>query len=200
MKKNISEYQLAFTALRATLASYAPINDNTWQKFKALCTIKSLSKQTMLYPLDSIPTSYAYIYQGLVRCFTCDEKGNEYNKMFFDEGMFPGAMTALLTSTPTKLACETLEDSILIEIDFKAYRQLMVKNDELKLFQIYYLEKNWLLAKDAREIQMVQDDASARYLRFVKQYPTLVERLPQYHIAAHLGITPTQLSRIRKKL
>ncbi|MGJ8693584.1 MAG: Crp/Fnr family transcriptional regulator [Thalassotalea sp.] len=190
----------AFNALRATLTAYAPISDETWHDFKALCKLKSLSKHNMLYALDSMPTTYAYIYQGLVRCFTCDDKGNEYNKMFFDEGMFPGAMTALLTSTPALLACETLEDSILIEIDFKAYRQLMIKNDELKLFQIYYLEKNWLLAKDAREIQMVQDNATARYLHFVKQYPALVDRLPQYHIAGHLGITPTQLSRIRKKL
>ena len=200
MNINISDQHLALTALRATLASYAPISDDTWRDFKAFCQVKSLSKQTMLYALNTIPTSYAFIFQGLVRCFSCDEKGNEYNKMFFDEGMFPGAMTALLTSTPTKLACETLEDSILVEIDFKAYRQLMIKNDELKLFQIYYLEKNWLLAKDAREIQMAQDDATARYLHFVKQYPTLIDRLPQYQIAAHLGITPTQLSRIRKKL
>ena len=70
----------------------------------------------------------------------------------------------------------------------------------MKLFQIHYLEKNWLLAKDAREIELVQEDATARYLRFIDEYPRLVERLPQYHIALHLGITPTQLSRIRKNL
>ena len=87
-----------------------------------------------------------------------------------------------------------------MEIDFLAYRQLMTEKSDLKLFQIYYLEKNWLLAKDSREIEIVQEDATARYLRFIDESPALVNRLAQYHIASHLGITPTQLSRIRKNL
>ena len=109
-------------------------------------------------------------------------------------------MTALLSSSPSNLSHEALEDSLIIEIDFSGYRKLMLKNDELKLFQIYYLEKNWLLAKEAREIDFVQNDAAARYLCFIDEYPTLKNRLPQYHIASYLGITPTQLSRIKKNL
>jgi hypothetical protein len=85
-------------------------------------------------------------------------------------------------------------------LDFPAYRSLLLQRDDLKLFQIHYLEKNWLLDKDAREIAIVQEDASQRYVRFIQDYPFLVERLPQHHIASHLGITPTQLSRIRKKI
>lgn len=98
------------------------------------------------------------------------------------------------------LGFETIEDTLIIEIDFLAYRQLMTEKSDLKLFQIYYLEKNWLLAKDSREIEIVQEDATARYLRFIDESPALVNRLAQYHIASHLGITPTQLSRIRKNL
>ena len=190
----------ALRALRQSLASYAPISDETWEAFKGFIQVRSLPKQSLLYRAGEVPRSFAYVYQGLVRCFACDEKGNEYNKNFFDESKFPGAMTALLSSTPSVLAFEAIEDSLIIEIDFAAYRKLMVEKDDLKLFQIHYLEKNWLLAKDTREIELVQEDATARYLRFIDEYPRLVERLPQYHIASHLGITPTQLSRIRKNL
>jgi CRP-like cAMP-binding protein len=190
----------AFLALRKSLCSYTSISDDTWQAFIGICKFRSLTKHSFLYNIGNIPASYSYIYQGLVRCFSCDEKGNEYNKMFFDEGKFPGSMTALLTSSPSMLAFEAIEDSLIIEINFTAYRKLMVENDELKLFQIYYLENNWLLAKDAREIEIVQDDATARYLQFIEKHDMLVDRLPQYHIASHLGITPTQLSRIRKNL
>lgn len=190
----------AFLSLRGSLSAYTSISDDTWHSFMSICKLKSLPKNKFIYKVGVIPSSFCYIYQGLARCFSCDEKGNEYNKMFFDEGMFPGPMTALLTTTPSMLAFEVIEDSIIIEIDFIAYRKLMLECDELKLFQIYYLEKNWLLAKDAREIEMVQDDATARYLRFIDKYSALVDRLPQYHIASHLGITPTQLSRIRKRM
>lgn len=190
----------AYVALKESLCSYAPISDDTWQEFRKITRFREIKKQHYLYPLGEIPLSYSYLYQGLLRCFACDEKGNEYNKVFFDEGKFPGSMTALLTSTPSKLMIQAIEDSLIIDIDFSAYRDLMLKNNEIKLFQIYYLEKNWLLEKDAREIEIIQEDASARYLRFIRKYPKLVNRLPQYHIASHLGITPTQLSRIRKNL
>ena len=109
-------------------------------------------------------------------------------------------MTALLTGTPSKLGFETIEDTQLVEINFAGFRALMTESPDLMMFQIHYLEKNWLLHKDAREIELVQDDATARYLHFIEQYPDLINRLPLYHVASHLGITPTQLSRIRKSL
>lgn len=103
-------------------------------------------------------------------------------------------------SIPSRLAFETIENTLLVEIEFAGFRKLLFSNHELMKFQIHYLEKNWLLHKDAREIELVQDDASLRYLQFTKDFPLLVNRLPLYHIASHLGITPTQLSRIRAKL
>ncbi|MFT5840957.1 MAG: CRP-like cAMP-binding protein [Flavobacteriales bacterium] len=196
----LNDKNKSFLALKNSLCSYAPISDETWQAFKGISTFRPLPKNTLLYCAGNIPQSYAYVYQGLIRCFACDESGKEYNKNFFDEGMFPGAMTALLTSSPSMLTFEAIEDSLIIEIDFSDYRKLLIEKNDLKLFQIYYLEKNWLLAKDSREIEIVQDDATARYLRFIDENPALVNRLAQYHIASHLGITPTQLSRIRKKL
>ena len=196
----MNQEQQALVSLRSSLTSYTPISDETWCAFAGITKFRLLPKQSLLYTAGEIPRSFAYVYQGLVRCFVCDEKGNEYNKNFFDEGKFPGSMTSLLTSAPSALAFETIEESLIIEIDFAAYRQLMTEKDDLKLFQIYYLEQNWLLVKDTREIEIVQEDATTRYLRFLEEHPGLVERLPQYHIASHLGITPTQLSRIRKKL
>lgn len=194
------ERENAYQALKKTLSSYSPLCDETWQALVKITQFRSLTKNFLLYPLGEIPRSYAFVYHGLIRCYSCDENGNEYNKNFFNEGMFPGSMSALLTSTPSKLAFETLEDSFIIEIDFHSYRRLLIEKDDLKLFQIHYLEKNWLLAKDAREIELVQEDATSRYLRFLNEYPGIAKRLTQYHIASHLGITATQLSRIRKNL
>lgn len=190
----------ALLALRDALNCYTEISDDTWHALKAISQFRSLAKHQVLYRAGDVPATFAFVYQGLVRCFVSDDKGNEYNKNFFSEGQFPGSMSALLTSAPSALHFEALECSSIIEIDFAAYRQLLIHKHDLKLFQIYYLEKNWLLSKDEREIEIVQDDATTRYLKFIQAHADLIPRLPQYHIASHLGITPTQLSRIRKKL
>jgi len=188
-----------YQAFKQSMDTYTPISDDTWQALRAETKITRLNKNQVLYQAGSIPTTFAWVFMGLVRGFVCDDNGNEYNKKFFDEGKFPGSMTALLTNTPSKLGFDVLEETILIEIDFLAFRRLLLECEDLKLFQIYYLEKNWLLDKDERETALVQQDAAVRYQRFLNDFPALVERLPQYHIASHLGITPTQLSRIRKK-
>ena len=200
MTQEAKRRDIALSSLRLAMSDYAPLSDETWRSFIPLCTLSSLPKETSLYQAGRIPDSFAFVVKGLVRAFVINEQGNEYNKNFFAESQFPGSMTALLTKQPSRLAFETIEDSLLIEIDFNGFRQHLFNNSELMAFQIHYLEKNWLLHKDAREIELVQDEATQRYLQFTSDYSSLVNRLPLYHIASHLGITPTQLSRIRKKL
>ncbi len=188
---NSFEKTQGFEYLREVMHSYAPLSDQTWQRLVSYCEYKTIAKKA---------TSFSFVCRGLFRAFNLDAGGSEYNKTFFFEGRFPGSMTALLTQTPTALSIEALEDSTVIEINFKGFRQLLLESEDLKLFQIYYLEKNWLLRSDARDNAFVQEDARARYLRFLNEFAQLSPRLAQYHIASHIGVTPTQLSRIRKKL
>lgn len=190
----------ALAQLRSAMQAYAPIPDSSWQHLVAMAKVLGLPKGAALYPAGQLPTSFGFVVSGLVRSFVTDAEGREYNKNFFAEGSFPGSMAALLTQSPSRFTLETLEPTTLVLIDFKAYRLQLMRDEALKIFHIHYLERNWLLAKDAREVELVQEDARSRYLRFVTDHPALHQRLPQYHIAAHLGITPTQLSRIRKAL
>lgn len=179
--------------------SYAPLSGATWAALQTFCTPQSVGKGHALCRSGEQPDAFWFVYTGLFRVFVTDEDGREYNKIFFDEGTFPGSMAALLTATPSRFTIESLEPSVVIGIDFRAYRKLLFEAGDLMRFHIAYLEKHWLLAKDAREVALVQEDAAQRYQRFLSEHPTLNTRLPQYHIASHLGITPTQLSRIRKK-
>lgn len=195
-----TEEKKSFAALRKVLESYSPISGDTWSALKDLCGFKTVEKHRMLYLSGEVPTSFSFVHNGLFRAFITDENGKEYNKIFFDEGTFPGTMAALLSSTPSQFTIEALEPSSILEIDFRGYRTLLLEKEDLKLFQIHYLEKNWLIAKEAREVAIVQENGTQRYRRFLQEYPFLKRRLPQYHIASHLGITPTQLSRIRKKI
>lgn len=188
-----------FDLLEQAIDAYHPLSDSTWQALVKLCRYRPLQRHQILCQAGEIPRSFAFVCKGLLRVFVLDDKGHEYNKNFFMEGQFPGSMSALLRGEPSLHSIQALEDSVVIEIDFKGFRDLLYRSEDLKLFQIHYLEANWLLAKDARETQMVQEDAAERYQRFLTDQPALAARLPQYHIASHLGITPTQLSRIRKK-
>ena len=179
---------------------YSEISDQTWTRLEQICKPLTLSKHESFIQQGHVPDSMAFVYSGLLRVYTTDASGKEYYKIFFAENSFPASMVALLTNSPSEFSIECLEDCCLLEIDYKGYRQLLLECDDLKWFHILYIEKNWIINKEKREISLVQTDATSRYLDFKQHYPELENRIPQYHIASHLGVTPTQLSRIRKNL
>lgn len=88
----------------------------------------------------------------------------------------------------------------MITFDYTEYKKLIYKHDDLKNFYIAYLEKQWIIEKEQREISIVTETASTRYLKLLAKSPDIDKRVPLRDIASHLGITPTQLSRIRKEL
>lgn len=189
-----------FESLKQSMNSYFPLSDKTWSKIEGICKPVKFNAGECFVQAGQQPRRFGFLVSGLMRAFVTDTNGKEYNKVFFEEGSFPGTMVALLTASPSQFTLDALEVSQLLTIDFKSYRELLVELDDLKLFHIYYLEKNWLVAKEAREVMLVQKTAGERYQQFLSDHPSLVERLPQFHIASHLGVTPTQLSRIRKDL
>lgn len=56
-----------------------------------------------------------------------------------------------------------------------------------------------LIEKEPLEISFRYDTASVKYAHFLRSHPALEDRLKQHEIASYLGITPTQLSRIRSQ-
>ena len=196
----ISNRAERFGSLRAEMETYCSLSDETWTKMMAICKPLNLQKKALFSRAGEVPSFFGFVYSGLLRGYITDLEGNEYNKNFFAENSWPGSMVALLQQTPSPFTFEALEDTKLLQIDFQQYRQLLRQRDDLKWFQILYLEKNWMMSKEPREISFVQADATSRYLEFKQNYPDLEKRIPQFHIASHLGITPTQLSRIRKAL
>ena len=59
--------------------------------------------------------------------------------------------------------------------------------------------EHMFLFKEAREKELLLDSLEVRYQRFLKKFPGLAQKIPQYHIASYLGVTDVGLSRIRKK-
>lgn len=190
----------AFSHLQQVLNQYHTLPEKAWLAYLACCTLKNINKGDILYPLGEQPKSFAFVDQGLLRAYVIDENGNEYNKNFFAEGRFPGCMSALLKGEASWLEIQALEDCQLIEINHVQFRDVMYSHPDLMKLQIHYLENHWLLEKEPKEISYLQYEAKTRYLKFIQDFNPILSRLTQYHIASYLGITPTQLSRIKKEI
>jgi CRP-like cAMP-binding protein len=186
--------------LKLKFESYSPISAASWQLIENITEFQVAKKGELLLSNGQIAKEIHFIIKGALRAFITDAEGNIYNKNIFLEGDFAGSTASLIQKTASYFAIEVLEDAILININYKKYRELIFQNDDLKNFYIAYLEKNWVIEKEQREISIVMENATERYLDLLSKHPDISERIALLHIASHLGITPTQLSRIRKTL
>jgi len=186
--------------IKDVILRYYPVNESALSLLYSIAKIKRLKKNEVLLPVGKTAKDIHILYQGAIIAYFLDIEGNTYNKNIFLEGDFVASTVSYLTNSPSNFALEAIENCVIISFNYKNYRQLINDNDDLKNFHISYLEKNWVIDKEKREIDIVMKDATSRYLELLEHHPDLDERVPLIHIASHLGITPTQLSRIRKKV
>lgn len=186
--------------LKQTFQSYSPISEKSWKLIENITEFQTLKKGETLLQNGEIAKNLHFIAKGILRAFITDQHGNFYNKNLFIENSFAGSKVSLMLKTPSNFTLEALEDCILININYKKYMGLINQNDDLKNFYIAHLEKNWIIEKEQREVALVMQNATERYVNLLEKHPDMADRVPLLHIASHLGITPTQLSRIRKNL
>lgn len=186
--------------LKSAFLSYSPLSAPTLSAIEAMVEFQSLKKEEILLHNGAVARNLHFIVKGAIRAYFGDEKGNTYNKNIFMEGNFAGSKVSLMLNRPSAFTLQALEDTVIISLNFKQYRALIAERADFKDFYIAYLEKNWVIDKEEREISLVMDTATTRYLKLLQRQPGIDKRIPLQHIASHLGITPIQLSRIRKAL
>ncbi|WP_108866301.1 Crp/Fnr family transcriptional regulator [Aquimarina aquimarini] len=196
----ITDKEACIVELKSKFESYASIEQESWLLMRSIISFQTLKREEVLLRHGEVAKNFYYVCRGALRAYFTNSDGDTYNKNIFLENDFAGSTVSYLQKTPSAFTLEALEDSVLIAINYKKYRDLITKKEDLKNFYIAYLEKNWVIEKEQREISLVMENATQRYLQLLQEYPNIDQRIPQLHIASHIGVTPTQLSRIRKEI
>ena len=157
-----------------------------------------LPKGSYFIEEDEIAKNIGFLSRGVIRAFYRNSEGTEYNKHFFVAESVVGGYSSLVTASPNKINQQALTDCTLWVADYAQISQCYDRYPDFervgrRLAELFFVNK------EQREIEIVLLQADERYRRFQKEYPLLEQLIPQYHIASYLGITPTQLSRIRRK-
>ena len=90
-----------------------------------------------------------------------------------------------------------LEDSVIVRAEGASFRDIALRRPDLGHAYVRHIEDNWIIKNERRQLAFATQTAAQRYATFLREYPDLEQRVAQYHIAAFLGVSPTQLSRIR---
>lgn len=137
-----------------------------------------------------------YIEQGLLMYFRLYE-GIEIPTDFGLEGDWASNLNSFSHRTPADISIKALEDSILWRLSADDFELVHRYQPKFMLLKDYYTQLAFTNhTRHTANLAMLT--AKQRYYKFVDEKPELVNRVPQYYIAAYLGIKPQSLSRIRK--
>ncbi len=141
----------------------------------------------------------AYVEQGLLHSYQIDAKGEAITTNFFQAGLFCGSYFSFYRQAPALDSIKAITDTRIHTIGFDSLQKLY--RGDLALNQLGRMAiEQVCIAKDIRLSQMLKLDARGRYLWFIKEYPSVIEKAPLKFIASYLGMKPESLSRIRKEL
>lgn len=157
----------------------------------------SVPSKAILLEEGKIAEKLYLIRKGCLRLFFYN-KGKDITFQFFFEGDFVASFDSLYKRTPSLFYLESIEPTELTAIrreDF--YNQI---NNNLSLRQLY--EEKLIDRFHAYQqlfLSRIKNTPQQRYEELLKEYPNIIQRVPQHYIASYLGITPVSLSRIRNR-
>lgn len=184
--------------LKIYLEKLIHFNENELAIFTSLFTEIQLKKKDYFAKEGEFSSKLAFISKGVMRAFFLNKAGHEYNKTFFTPSNFVAAYSSITTKQKNLINIQCLTDCKLYVADFRKVTSLYKKYPKFESLARVVAEYKFAI-KEKREIELVTLEASERYKIFKKEHPNLESLINQYHIASYLGITPTQLSRIRAK-
>lgn len=140
-----------------------------------------------------------WLVRGLLKAAYLRPDGREAVKAFAREGDFvcPPAyfLQAGAGDNDDGFFFEALEPTTLATLTFAKLRTFYDRHPSWERVGRKIAEHAYLL-KVRRERHFLLASTAERYEAFVRDFPGLRDRVPQYLIAAFLGVTPVALSRV----
>jgi CRP-like cAMP-binding protein len=171
-------------------------SDEEIDHLQSLLVKKFIRKGDHFLNLNQVSRHIAFIDSGLTLHYSLHD-GIEIPCNFSMEGNWMGSLKSFNSGSPTEVAIKALEDLWIREISAEQTQQLFDSSPRWLHFKNHLLQDVFFnITRHNADLAML--DAKERYYKFMREKPDLFNRIPQYYIAAYLGITPQSLSRIRK--
>ncbi|OPC54194.1 Crp/Fnr family transcriptional regulator [Elizabethkingia miricola] len=169
------------------------------QSFTDLLDCKAIPAKTILLREGEICQFEGYIHKGCIRTYYIDENGFEVTLYFAVEDWWVSDIASFHEQKPSRLYIETLEDSEIYMLTPQTKDILLESIPKFERVFRMLVQRN-LTTLQNRLVNTISKPATERYLDFIKVYPFIPQRVPQYYIASYLGVSKEFVSTIRKRL
>jgi CRP-like cAMP-binding protein len=155
-------------------------------------------KGTLFKEQDTVIRNLGFLVTGSARSYFINEKGDEITDEVLQSKNFLSDIISIRTNEKSPIIIEILEKSSLLVAPMDNVWELLNHNVTFNiLIREYMGDRAMQLVK--RHLLFLNGTAKERYEYLMATNPFLSKEFPLRFIASMIGVTPTQLSRIRNK-
>ena len=174
----------------------APVTEVQFESFLNLMFVKHYDKKDFLVEKGHTNNYIYFVLSGSCYSYMEEDNGDISVVQFALEGNWISDLYSFFSGKNAIYNVQALEAMEVLAINNENFELACDRN---ALFDKYFriIIQNAYVALQYRVAKSNIAEADERYYEFAKQYPSVVQRIPQYLIASYLGIKPQSLSRIR---
>ena len=181
------------------ISKHVALTPQEQELFLSKTETKPFKAKTILLNAGEVATCTYFVNSGILRSFNINDNIIEHVLHFACEGWWIGDMYSYISGKPGNLFLEVLEDAEVVIITKENQQQLYQEIPKLERF-FRILAENSLVSHQERLMDNLSLTADERFEKFCSKYPTLIQKVPQKHIASYIGVTPEFFSKMKSRL
>ena len=167
-------------------------------EIQAVFHLQEFSKGAFFKEPFTISKNVGFIVEGEIRAIFFKEDGEEATANLMPENSLLSDLVSVRLQKPTPLGLKCVEDTTILVASQENIQQLLQTNLALNIVVREYMADR-MVDVARKQLLFMTGTAKERYEFILRQNPKLLKKAPLRWIASMIGITPTQLSRIRKE-
>lgn len=183
--------------LKKFIAGYSTLTDSELDEVASRFKKKSIRKNDYLFKQGETSKDLIYVNKGCLRLFYLQDDV-DVSVWFAFENSSAIEIHSFISESPSTYFLQAIEDSEVLYLPktelTKLYGSLPKMQEMMRNFW-----EDVILHLLERFNALQRDSAETRYLNLLKK-PDYLKAIPQKYLASFIGVTPTSLSRIRKKI
>lgn len=181
------------------ISKHVALTADEEQLFLSKVETKHYKSKTLLLNAGEVCKHGYFVNSGMLRSFNINDNIVEHVLSFACEGWWISDMYSYISQKPGNLFIEVLEDAEVVVLSKVNQEILYSEIPKLERFFRILIE-NSLVAHQERLMDNLSLSAEERFEKFCKKYPTLIQKIPQKHIASFIGVTPEFLSKMKSRM
>ena len=186
------------TNLEKFIQRFVTLSDAEMEEISSKFKSKGVKKNSHLLKQGDTCKDFVFVEKGCLRLYYVKD-GIEISVWF---AFYPSSaieVYSFISENPSDYFLQAIEDSEVLYLPKTELKKLYQYQPKMQEMMRNFWEAV-LLDLINRFTALETDSAEKRYLDLLNKQPDYLEKIPQKYLASFIGVTPTSLSRIRKKI